>query len=62
MGRKKPILFFMKKFYKKLKTKFGDHSEAARAIGIHPRYYRSVRSGNRNPSERLIRLIKLTAK
>lgn len=36
-----------------LKNRYGSHSAAARALGINTSYYRDIRNGRANPSDRL---------
>jgi hypothetical protein len=48
----------MENFYEILRDKFGDHSEAARQLGITPRQFRRIRSGQQKPTESLLKLIK----
>jgi len=46
-----------RKQIKKLKELYGNHTQAARAIGIDPRYYRNLRSGKMKPGRLLMLLI-----
>jgi len=41
-----------------LKNKYGNHTQAAKAIGIDPRYYRNLRSGKMKPGKLLMLRIK----
>jgi len=41
-----------------LKKEYGNHTKAAKAIGIDPRYYRNLRSGKMKPGKLLLLRIK----
>jgi len=43
-----------KKQIRILKKKYGNHTQAAKAIGIDPRYYRNLRSGKMKPGKLLM--------
>jgi len=52
-----------KKQIKKLKELYGNHTQAARAIQIDPRYYRNLRSGKMRPGKLLmLRIVDMTLK
>ena len=47
----------MKEKYYILEKHFGNHSQAARFIGMSPRNYRNIRSGKHRPSQVVQNLI-----
>ena len=42
-----------------LKNSFGNHTRAAKSLGVTPRYYRSLRNGKIKPGKSLLNLINI---
>ena len=51
------MIHIMENLYEKLKVKFGDHSKVALALGLTPRQYRRIRSGESGLKETLRHLM-----